>query len=550
MSSKQKLIVQVGVVFVIILALIYLIINALNGPNKVSQDDTQLIESRTSLLEESDESENLESLVTISESRIFSQESSGESSTSIPDDQESLVQQLARDEERKRQESIIQESLYQESIQESQYQSSIIEQRVQESLAQIEAQRNEKIKQEQERQQLIESIRQRELAKVEAERKEQESIKQESIKQESIKQESIKQESIKQESILEESRIQESIKQESIIEESRVQESLLQESIIESSIQESISESIRLEQESVDETVSEGPESEEPQSESETSEETPSEQEPLAQELHNFVGAFKWLKDYQDGYILFSLVELGDELSEEPSEDPGQEPSEEQNQEPSQDTTLIDTQIGVFENTLHIKSLQQDIYLNDDGVYYNLDHELGYIQDEGLTNQYQGHYAHIANTEGQPLIIDQYRELITDTFSEFESFMRSIDPTRVYTTDANAQEIELTQEEVDTFNQLLSELYHYNYPSHTIPSIENAKYYLMVTDTGLLGIRVESSESLELYKIAIGSDRRNLDESLFNPDNLKLTDLGEFQTQRDGLLTQREQELEDAQTEQ
>ena len=128
--------------------------------------------------------------------------------------------------------------------------------------------------------------------------------------------------------------------------------------------------------------------------------------------------------------------------------------------------------------------------------------------------------------------------------------MRSIDPTRVYTTDANAQEIELTQEEVDTFNQLLSELYHYNYPSHTIPSIENAKYYLTATDTGLLGIRVESSESLELYKIAIGSDRRNLDESSFNPDNLTLTDLGEFQTQRDGLLTQREQELEDAQTEQ
>ena len=532
MSSKQKLIVQVGVVFVVILALIFLIINALNGPNKVSQDDTQLSESRTTLLEGSNESENSESLVTISESRVSSQESSGESSTSIPDDQESLVQQLARDEERKRQESIIQESLYQESIQESQYQSSIIEQRVQESLAQIEAQRNESIQQEQERQQLIESIRQRELAKVEAERKEQESIKQESIKQESIK----------QESILEESRIQESIKEESILEESRVQESLLQESIIESSIQESISESISLEQESVDETVSEGPESEEPQSESETSGVKPSEQEPLAQELHNFVGAFKWLKDYQDGYILFSLVELGDELIEEPS----QEPSE----EPSQDTTLIDTQIGVFESTLHIKTLQQDVYLNEGGVYYNLDHELGYIQDEGLTNQYQGHYAHIANTDGQPLIIDQYRELITDTFSEFELFMRRIDPTRVYTTDANAQEIELTQEEVDTFNQLFSKLYHYNYPSHTIPSIENAKYYLTVTDTGLLGIRVESSESLELYKIAIGSDRRNLDESSFNPDNLTLTDLGEFQTQRDELLTQREQELEDAQTEQ
>ena len=284
----------------------------------------------------------------------------------------------------------------------------------------------------------------------------------------------------------------------------------------------------------MDETVSEEPESDEPQSESETSEETPSEQEPLAPELHNFVGAFKWLKDYQDGYILFSLVELGDELSEEPS----------------QDTTLIDTQIGVFESTLHIKALQQDVYLNEGGVYYNLDHELGYIQDEGLTNQYQGQYAHIANTDEQPLIIDQYRELITDTFSEFESFMRKIDPTRVYTTDANAQEIELTQEEVATFNQLFSELYHYNYPSHTIPSIEDAKYYLMVTDTGLLGIRVESSESLELYKIAIGSDRRNLDESSFNPDNLTLTDLGEFQTQRDELLTQREQELEDAQTEQ
>ena len=529
MSSKQKLIVQVGVVFVVILALIFLIINALNGPNKDSQDDTQLSESSTSLLEESNESENSESLFTISESRVSSQESSEQSSTSIPDDQESLVQQLARDEERKRQESIIQESLYQESIQESQYQSSIVEQRVQESLAQIEAQRNESIQQEQERQQLIESIRQRELAKVEAERKEQESIKQESIKQESIKQESIK-----QESILEESRVQESIKQESILEESRVQESLLQESLIESSIQASISESIRLEQESLDETVSEEPESDEPQSESETSEETPSEQEPLAPELHNFVGAFKWLKDYQDGYILFSLVELGDELSEEPS----------------QDTTLIDTQIGVFESTLHIKALQQDVYLNEGGVYYNLDHELGYIQDEGLTNQYQGQYAHIANTDEQPLIIDQYRELITDTFSEFESFMRSIDPTRVYTTDANAQEIELTQEEVDIFNQLFSELYHYNYPSHTIPSIEDAKYYLMVTDTGLLGIRVESSESLELYKIAIGSDRRNLDESSFNPDNLTLTDLGEFQTQRDELLTQREQELEDAQTEQ
>lgn len=549
MSSKQKLIVQVGVVFVVILALIFLIINALNGPNKDSQDDTQLSESSTSLLEESNESENSESLFTISESRVSSQESSGESSTSIPDDQESLVQQLARDEERKRQESIIQESLYQESIQESQYQSSIVEQRVQESIAQIESQRNEKIQQEQERQQLIESIRQRELAKVEAERKEQESIKQESIKQESIKQESIleesrvqesiKQESIKQESILEESRVQESllqesIKQESILEESRVQESLLQESLIESSIQASISESIRLEQESLDETVSEEPESDEPQSESETSEETPSEQEPLAPELHNFVGAFKWLKDYQDGYILFSLVELGDELSEEPS----------------QDRTLIDTQIGVFESTLHIKALQQDVYLNEGGVYYNLDHELGYIQDEGLTNQYRGHYAHIANTDEQPLIINQYRELITDTFSEFESFMRNIDPTRVYTTDANVQEIELTQEEVGIFNQLFSELYHYNYPSHTIPSIDDAKYYLTVTDTGLLGIRVESSESLGLYKIAIGSDRRNLDESSFNPDNLTLTDLGEFQTQRDGLLTQREQELEDAQTEQ
>lgn len=539
MSTKQKTILQSGAVIAVILVLFIVLVNALNGPNR----DEAVIDSRSS--ETSSESVvSSDESVSSSSSLLSRDESSSESVSRPPTSEEVESQRQADESERKAVEEsqrIEESNRVQASIDES----IRIEKRVNESLAAIEQERRESEAAERARNEYAETVRQRELAKIEEERKqkqaEQESIKQESIKQESIKQESIKQESIRQESIAEESRrlesvYQESIKQESIEQESIKQESIKQESIeqesikqesirqesieaerrsIEESVKESIridesnkqasiSESIRLEQESKDETPTP-----EPTPEPEVTPE-PAEPLPVAPEgLETLAASFKWLKGYQDGYILFSIVDMGETAEEH--------------------VKTVDTHIGLYEQGVHVSGLNQNVYIIGDTTYYDLNKELGVINNEALTSVYQDKYG-IKVSDGETGITDeQYRTLVTSTFTQLEEFVLQLDGSRVYKTESGLSELELTDDEVTQINELYAELFSVMGSEHTLPKLEGAKYYLNVSDTGLIGSRVVDAEGIEQYKLAIGSERREWPG--FNVDEVTTVDYTEFESE-------------------
>ena len=556
MSTKQKTILQSGAVIAVILVLFIVLVNALNGPNR----DEAVIDSRSS--ETSSESVvSSDESVSSSSSLLSRDESSSESISRPPTSEEVESQRQADESQRKAVEEsqrIEESNRVQASIDES----IRIEKRVNESLAVIEQERKESEAAEQARNEYAETVRQRELAKIEAERKqkqaEQESIKQESIKQESIKQESIKQESIKQESIKQESVKQESIRQESIVEESRRLESVYQESIkqesikqesikqesieqesikqesirqesleaerrsIEESVKESIridesnkqasiSESIRLEQESKDETPTPEPTPE--------PEVTPEPAEPLPEApegLETLAASFKWLKGYQDGYILFSIVDMGETAEE--------------------NVKTVDTHIGVYEQGVHVSGLNQNAYIIGDTTYYDLNKELGVINNEALTSVYQDKYG-IKVSDGETGITDeQYRTLVTSIFTQLEEFVLQLDGSRVYKTESGLSELELTDDEVTQINELYAELFSVMGSEHTLPVLEGAKYYLNVSDTGLIGSRVVDAEGIEQYKLAIGSERREWPG--FNVDEVTTVEYTEFESEVEAIPTE------------
>ena len=524
MSTKQKTILQSGAVIAVILVLFIVLVNALNGPNR----DEAVIDSRSS--ETSSESVVSSDESGSSSSSLLSMDESSSESVSRPPTQAELEsQRQAEESERKAVEESqrIEESI---RVQESIDESIRIEQRVNESLAAIEQERKESEAAEQARNEYAESVRQRELAKIEEERKqkqaEQESLKQESIRQESIAEESRRleseyQESIKQESIKQESIKQESIKQESIKQESIKQESIRQESLeaerqsIEESIQESIQESIRIEESNKQASISESIRLEE-ESKDETTEPepevTPEPSEPLPEApegLETLASAFKWLKGYKDGYILFSIVDLGETEEEH--------------------VKTVDTHVGIYEQGVHVSGLNQNVYIIGDTTYYDLNKELDVINNEELTSVYQDTYGIQVGDEETGITDEQYRTLVTSVFTQLEEFVVQLDGSRVYKTESGLSELELTDDEVTQINELYAELFSVMGSEHTLPVLEGAKYYLNVSDTGLIGSRVVDAEGIEQYKLAIGSERREWPG--FNVDEVTTVDYTEFESE-------------------
>lgn len=524
MSTKQKTLLQTGAVIAVILVLFLILVNALNGPNRDEEViDSRSSETRSESVVSSDESGSSSS------SLLSRDESSSESVSRPPTSAELESQRQADESERKAVEESqrIEESI---RVQESIDESIRIEQRVNESLAAIEQERRESEAAERSRNEYAETVRQRELAKIEAERKqkqaEQESIRQESIRkesiaeesrrlesvyQESIKQESIKQESIKQESIEQESIKQESIRQESLEAERRSIEESVKESIRieESNKQASISESIRLEQESKDETPEPTPEPEV----------TPEPAEPLPEApegLETLAASFKWLKGYQDGYILFSIVDMGETAEEH--------------------VKTVDTHIGVYEQGVHVSGLNQNVYIIGDTTYYDLNKELGVINNEALTSVYQDKYGIKVSDEETGKTDEQYRELVTSIFTQLEEFVLQLDGSRVYKTESGLSELELTDDEVTQINELYAELFSVMGSEHTLPVLEGATYYLNVSDTGLIGSRVVDAEGIEQYKLAIGSERREWPG--FNVDEVTTVDYTEFESEVEAIQTE------------
>ena len=511
MSTKQKTILQSGAVIAVILVLFIVLVNALNGPN----GDEAVIDSRSS--ETSSESVvSSDESVSSSSSLLSRDESSSESVSRPPTSEEVESQRQAEESERKAVEEsqrIEESNRVQASIDES----IRIEKRVNESLEAIEQERRESEAAEQARNEYAESVRKRELAKIEAERKqkqaEQESIRQESIAQESRRLESVYQESVKQESIKQESIKQESIRQESIEAERRSIEESVKESIRidESNKQASISESIRLEQESKDETPTP-----EPTPEPEVTPE-PSEPLPEAPEgLETLAASFKWLKGYQDGYILFSIVDMGETAEEH--------------------VKTVDTHIGVYEQGVHVSGLNQNVYIIGDTTYYDLNKELGVINNEALTSVYQDKYGIKVSDEETGITDEQYRTLVTSIFTQLEEFVLQLDGSRVYKTESRLSELELTDDEVTQINELYAELFSVMGSEHTLPILEGAVYYLNVSDTGLIGSRVVDAEGIEQYKLAIGSERREWPG--FNVDEVTTVDYTEFESEVEALQTE------------
>lgn len=528
MSTKQKTILQSGVVIAVILVLFIVLVNALNGPNR----DEAVIDSRSS--ETSSESVVSSDESGSSSSSLLSMDESSSESVSRPPTQAELEsQRQAEESDRKAVEEsqrIEESNRVQASIDES----IRIEQRVNESLAAIEQERKESEAAEQARNEYAESVRQRELAKIEEERKqkqaEQESLKQESIRQESIAEESRRleseyQESIKQESIKQESIKQESIKQESIKQESIKQESIRQESLeaerqsIEESIQESVQESIRIEESNKQASISESIRLEE-ESKDETTEPeptpepevTPEPSEPLPEApegLETLASAFKWLKGYKDGYILFSIVDMGETEEEH--------------------VKTVDTHVGIYEQGVHVSGLNQNVYIIGDTTYYDLNKELDVINNEELTSVYQDKYGIKVSDEETGITDEKYRELVTSIFTQLEEFVVQLDGSRVYRTESGLSELELTDDEVTQINELYAELFSVMGSEHTLPVLEGAKYYLNVSDTGLIGSRVVDAEGIEQYKLAIGSERREWPG--FNVDEVTTVDYTEFESE-------------------
>ena len=535
MTSKQKTIAQVVGIVVLILILLISLVKALNGPKEDRLEVVDTSESSSQVVSQSSE-ESLSSYSSISSSESVSEsitESSVEESSSqaqltseeiesITRKEESLaedrrVQELVDESNRKQAEAVKQESIRKQQEDEAawskeQYAESV---RKREIAKHEESTKQEKAKQEAAKQEKAKQ----EAAKQEAAK--QEAAKQEAAKQESIRLESVEQERIKQESIQAEAARQESIKQESIRLESVEQERIKQESIkkeesiaestrieterasIEESVAASINESIRINNSidesirvSIDESIRLEQSDDETPPEVSAPETGVGEEPAVPQEYGEgheiLIGSLKWLKEYKDGYILFSVVEMGET--------------------PELNVKITDTHTGIYEQGIHISGLKEDSYIIGDTHYYDLNKELAVrgIESEELNTTYTdgfGITTHTPEVEGETYQLE-YQQGIQGALGQLEGFVRGLDTTRFVLTDAGLTEIELTQEEVTQINTLLLENGLMKEDNILLTLDETYTYYLNVNSGGLIGGRIVDAEGIEVYKLALGSERR------------------------------------------